>query len=127
MKLKQIIKCDNAPALEVTWVDEKDVSIKCKTYSNSQMAELLTDLGEDRIGHEKIVEEVAATYAPPTAKELAAKSARALEEAEDAADKAGVFNLPRTEFLAKIDKMLQTPEGTQRLIKMMARIVKKVN
>ncbi len=64
---------------------------------------------------------------PPTSEELAADSARALEEAEDAADKAGVFNLPRTEFLAKIDKMLQTPEGTQRLIKMMARIVRKVN
>ncbi len=64
---------------------------------------------------------------PPSAKELAGQGARDLEEAEDAADKAGVFDLSRTEFLAKIDKMLQTPEGTQRLIKMMARIVKKVN
>lgn len=63
---------------------------------------------------------------PPTAEELSAAGARALVEAEDTADKAGVFDLPRTEFLAKIDKMLQTPEGTQRLIKMMARIVRKV-
>jgi len=127
VKLKQIIKCDNAPALEATWVDENDTPIKCKTYSNAQTVELLADLGEDRTGHEETVAEVAATYVPPTAIELAIQNTRALAEAEDAADKAGVFDLPRTEFLAKIDKMLQTPEGTQRLIKMMARIVRKVN
>lgn len=126
MKLKQVIKYENAPALEATWVDENDVAVKCQVYSNAQLAELLADLGEDRTGHEETVAEVAATYTPPTAEELAADSARALAGAEDAADKAGVFDLPRTEFLAKVDRMLQTPEGTKRLIKMMARIVRKV-
>ena len=67
MKLKQLIKYDNAPALEATWVDENDAVIKCHAYSNhpEQMAMLRADLGADAAQYEEMIAEVEATYAPP--------------------------------------------------------------
>lgn len=64
MKLKQVIKCENAPAIEVTWVDENDIPVKCQTYSNAQTVELLEDLGEDKAEYVELIAEVAATYTP---------------------------------------------------------------
>lgn len=65
MILKQIIKYDNAPCLEATWVDEADVVIKCHAYSNGQMAQLRADLGADAAQHEALIAEIEATYVPP--------------------------------------------------------------
>lgn len=65
MILKQLIKYDNAPAIEATWVDENDAVIKCHAYSNGQMAELRSDLGADATAHEALIAEVEATYVPP--------------------------------------------------------------
>lgn len=65
MILKQIIKYDNAPALEATWVDENDVVIKCHAYSNGQMDMLRTDLGTDAAAHEALIAEIEATYVEP--------------------------------------------------------------
>ena len=45
MILKQVIRYENVPALEATWVDENDVVIKCQAYSNAQMAMLRADPG----------------------------------------------------------------------------------
>lgn len=64
MILKQLIRYDNAPAIEATWVDENDVVIKCHAYSNAQMAELRADLGADAAAHEALIAEVEATYVP---------------------------------------------------------------
>ncbi len=65
MKLKQVIKCDNAPAIEVTWVDDNDFPSKCRTYSNAQMAELAADLGADAARYQDLLDEIAATYVEP--------------------------------------------------------------
>ena len=65
MILKQIIKYDNAPSLEATWVDKDDVVIKCHAYSNGQMDMLRADLGADAAQHESLIAEVEATYVPP--------------------------------------------------------------
>lgn len=65
MILKQIIKYENAPALEATWVDENDVVIKCHAYSNAQMADLRAYLGADAAEHEALIAEIEATYVPP--------------------------------------------------------------
>lgn len=64
---KQLIKYDNAPALEATWVDEDDVVIKCQAYSHhpEQMAMLRADLGADAAQYESLIAEVEATYVPP--------------------------------------------------------------
>lgn len=65
MILKQLIKYDNAPALEATWVDENGMVIKCHAYSNGQMDMLRADLGPDAAAHEALIAEVEATYVPP--------------------------------------------------------------
>ena len=67
MILKQIIRYENAPAIEATWVDANDVVIKCHAYSNhpEQMAMLRADLGADAAQHEALIAEVEATYVPP--------------------------------------------------------------
>jgi len=63
--IKQVIRYDNAPALEATWVDENDVVVKCHAYSNAQMAELAADLGDDAPQYQELMDEIAATYVPP--------------------------------------------------------------
>lgn len=65
MILKQVIKYDNAPALEATWVDKNDVVIKCHAYSNAQMDMLRADLGADAAQYEEMIAEIEATYVPP--------------------------------------------------------------
>jgi len=68
MILKQVIRYENAPALEATWVEEIDgqeVVVKCQAYANSQMDMLAADLGEDAAQYEEMIAEVAATYVPP--------------------------------------------------------------
>lgn len=67
MILKQLIRYENTPALEATWVDEADVVIKCHAYSNhpEQMEMLRADLGADAAAHEVLIAEAEATYVPP--------------------------------------------------------------
>lgn len=67
MILKQVIRYTNAPAIEVTWVDDNDVVIKCQAYSNhpEQMAMLHADLGADAAQYEDMIAEVEVTYVPP--------------------------------------------------------------
>ena len=67
MILKQLIKYDNAHAIEATWADENDVVIKCHAYSNhpEQIAMLRADLGADAADHEALIVEVEAAYVPP--------------------------------------------------------------
>ena len=65
--LKQIIRYENAPAIEATWVDESGAVIKCRAYSHhpEQMAALRADLGADVAQYESMIAEVEATYVPP--------------------------------------------------------------
>lgn len=86
MILKQLIKYENAPAIEATWVEiitlpqreiepgvldlalrTQEVVVKCHAYSNhpEQMAQLRADLGADAAEHEALIAEVEATYEPP--------------------------------------------------------------
>lgn len=86
MILKQLIRYDNAPALEATWVETitlpqqeitpgvadlalrtQEVVVKCQAYSNhpEQMAMLRADLGADAAAHEALIAEIEATYVPP--------------------------------------------------------------
>ena len=86
MILKQLIRYENAPALEATWVEiitlpqqeiepgvvdmalrKQEVVVKCQAYSHhpEQMAMLRADLGADAAQYEDMIAEVAATYVPP--------------------------------------------------------------
>lgn len=83
MILKQVIKYNNAPALEATWVEvitlpqqeispgvvdlalrTQEVVVKCRAYSNSQMDLLAADLGDDAPQYQSLMDEIAATYIP---------------------------------------------------------------
>lgn len=87
MTLKQLIKYDNAPALEATWVDENDVVIKCHAYSNGQMDMLRADLGADAAAHEVLIAEVEATYVPPEPAPIEARQAAAWERIKTERDR----------------------------------------
>ena len=65
MILRQLIKYDNAPAIEATWVDKDDVVLKCHAYNNGQMDMLRSDLGADAAAHEALIAEIEATYVEP--------------------------------------------------------------
>lgn len=94
MILKQVIRYDNADALEATWVEQTqfpdveipavldeegnviepartepgevlEVVVKCQAYANSQMDLLAADLGSDAPEYQSLMNEVAATYVPP--------------------------------------------------------------
>ena len=67
MIIKQVIRYENADALEATWVDVSDVVIKCQAYSHhpEQIAMLRTDLGTDLPNYEELINEVASAYVPP--------------------------------------------------------------
>ena len=77
MILKQIIRYDNADAIEATWVDENDVVIKCHAYSNGQMNMLRADLGADAAAHDPLIAEVEATHVPPESEPIEARQAAA--------------------------------------------------
>ena len=87
MILKQVIKYENAPAVEATWVDENDVVIKCHAYSNAQMDMLRADLGADAAQYEPLIAEVEATYVPPVPAPLADRQAAAWERIKTERDR----------------------------------------
>lgn len=92
MILKQLIKYDNAPCLEATWVDESGRVIHCQAYSHhpEQMAQLRADLGADAAVHEALIAEVEATYTPPvppSQAQLDAITAAKIEALWQAADR----------------------------------------
>ena len=65
MILKQLIKYENANALEATWVDADGIQVKCQAYSDSQMDLLEADLGGDVVNYTSLIAEVRAAYVPP--------------------------------------------------------------
>lgn len=89
MILKQVIRYTNADAIEVTWVDEFDVVIKCQAYSHhpEQMAMLRADLGADAAQYEDMIAEVEATYVPPEPAPLADRQAAARERIKTERDR----------------------------------------
>jgi hypothetical protein len=65
MILRDVIRYDNAPAIEATWVDELGNVVRCHAYSNAQMDDLRADLGANAAAHEAVIAEVEATYVVP--------------------------------------------------------------
>nr|WP_255594906.1 hypothetical protein [Acidovorax sp. sif1233] len=60
-----MIRYENAPAIEATWVDENGDVVKCHAYDASQMNELRTDLGADAAEHAALIAQCEADYTPP--------------------------------------------------------------
>ena len=64
--LQGVIRYDNAPAIEATWVDVDGNVVKCHVYGNTQMEELRRDLGVYASQFEALIAGVEATQEPPS-------------------------------------------------------------
>jgi hypothetical protein len=47
MILKQVLHYPGTNSVEATWLDEKDITVKCHSYADVQMDMLRADLGAD--------------------------------------------------------------------------------
>jgi hypothetical protein len=68
MILKQVLYIDRANAIEVTWVDDKGINVKCRCYAGDQMDELEADLGADAAAYADLIASTRAKvppYIPP--------------------------------------------------------------
>jgi hypothetical protein len=68
MILKQIIYIDRTNAIEVTWVDDEGINVKCRCYAGDQMDELEADLGADAATYADLIASTRARvppYIPP--------------------------------------------------------------
>ncbi|KFJ10415.1 hypothetical protein DR66_2787 [Delftia acidovorans] len=65
MKIKSVIRYENAHAIEATWVDDEGNVARCHIYANSQMQELRSDLGAQAPEYEFLIAAVEATEEPP--------------------------------------------------------------
>lgn len=100
MILKQLIRYENAPAIEATWVDENDVVIKCQSYSHhpEQMAMLRADLGADAAQYRSLIAEVEATYVQPEPIPLAERQAAAWERIKHERDRRKFLGVKAGEY-----------------------------
>ena len=67
MILKQVIKYDNAVAIEATWVDENDVVVKSTAYAGNQMDLFRADVaqyGGNIADYEALIAEIEAAFIP---------------------------------------------------------------
>ncbi len=98
MILKQVIKYDNAVAIEATWADENDVVVKSTAYAGNQMELFRADVaqyGGDITNYEAFIAEIEAAFVPEpepvkTLEQQAEEVRVALQSAIDA--KAKTFN-----------------------------------
>lgn len=65
MKPITVIRYENAPAIEVTWVDEDNVIIECRVYDATQLSELKDLLGDKLQIYETMIENCLSDYTPP--------------------------------------------------------------
>lgn len=65
MILAQLIRYENAPSIEATWVDSDGVVLRCHAYHATQMDELRADLGADAAQYEDLIQRCLADYVPP--------------------------------------------------------------
>lgn len=67
MILKQVIRYDNAVAIEATWIDENDVTVRSTAYSGDQMGLFRADVaqyGGDISLYEDLIAQVEADFVP---------------------------------------------------------------
>lgn len=67
MILKQVIKYDNAVAIEATWIDENDVTVRSTAYSGDQMDLFRADVaqyGGDISLYEDLIAQIEADFVP---------------------------------------------------------------
>lgn len=107
MILKQVIKYDNAPALEATWCDENENIIKCQAYSADQMDMLAADLGDDAPAYQSLMDEIAAQYIPPAPQPIVVPQVISRRQAKQALLQAGLLDVADAAIAASGDRAAQ--------------------
>jgi len=65
MKLFKLVKYENQPAIEATWINDKDENVRCEVFGNSQMQLLRDAIGESiTAAQRKLINDVEKTYKP---------------------------------------------------------------
>jgi hypothetical protein len=71
MALKDVIKHDEPPSIEVVWADDSGAEVLRHGYPNSMMRELRTAIGSAAaLVHAALIAEIEATCPPPAASEI---------------------------------------------------------
>lgn len=107
MILKQVIKYDNAPALEAMWCDENENITKCQAYSADQMDMLAADLGDDAPTYQALMDEIAAQYVPPEPQAIPVPQVISRRQAKQALLQAGLLDVADAAIAASGDRAAQ--------------------
>lgn len=79
MVLKELIKHDEPPSIEVVWADDSGAEVLRHGYPNSMMRELRTAIGPAAaLVHAALIAEIEATCTPPAASEIRSRLVDAL-------------------------------------------------
>ena len=62
--LKEIKRYSDTNSVEVTWVDDNGIHVRCHSYDQYQMDILATDLGADLELNQHIIDDVLANQIP---------------------------------------------------------------
>lgn len=68
MILKQVVYYEDTNSVEATWINEKNINVKVRSYAAEQMDELVNDLGVDVEPHLALIDTVISRilpYVPP--------------------------------------------------------------
>lgn len=112
--LKQVIKYDNANAIEATWVDESDAVIRCHSYADVQMQMFRDDVaqyGGNIEDYEALISEVEAAIVPPQSDPIVIPQSVTMRQARLALHAAGKLALVD----AAIDAMPEPPRTAARI------------
>jgi len=76
----KVIKYENDSVIEVTWADNNNIIIRCKSYNALQMGELRNDLNEYASQYEDIIQQCIFDYIPPEPPSIEEQNAQILFE-----------------------------------------------
>ena len=115
--LKQVIHYPETNSVEATWVNGLGVNTRCVSYSDRQMAELSSELGEDLENYASLITEVVSLQKPIAPTLITIPPSLTMSQARIAllnaglldTVEAGIAQLPRAaqikwEFAATVDR-----------------------
>lgn len=92
MILSQLIHYTDTNSVEATWVDGEGVPIRCQSYADVQMDDLVADLGADAAAHAGLIAQVRAAIVPATPRPPYVPPVVSATQAQIALANAGLFD-----------------------------------
>ena len=92
MTLSQLIHYTDTNSVEATWVDDAGVPVRCQSYADVQMDDLVADLGADAAEHAGLIAQVRAAIVPVPPRPPVVPQVVSATQAQIALANAGLFN-----------------------------------